>query len=335
MNKKPTIRDIAEICGCSANTVSQALRGSTRISQALRERIAQVANDIGYIPNRLAESMRTGTTKTIAVIFQDFRNPFFAVLARFIEEYARTLGYFVLFATTSESAEQEVTACRTVLGRNVDGILFSPIQRDTKAVKLLLGQKTPFVLLGRKFQGVDAYSVIADDEQGAYLTTRHLLERGAREILFLNSFSFICTSQFREQGYLRALKEYGSQPHILEVSMEYGKTREALKRLYQKPQPYDAVLTFCDMMGFEAYYTLREIGRRVPGDILLAGMDGMQRDFIYPISLTSAVIDRKALAEKAMDMLLMLMENQRDSEKPLPEQKDIVIPQTLFFGQTT
>ena len=64
-------------------------------------------------------------------------------------------------------------------------------------------------------------------------------------------------------------------------------------------------------------------------------MDGMQRDFIYPISLTSAVIDRKALAEKAMDMLLMLMENQRDSEKPLPEKKEIVIPQTLFFGQTT
>ena len=61
----------------------------------------------------------------------------------------------------------------------------------------------------------------------------------------------------------------------------------------------------------------------------------MQRDFIYPISLTSAVIDRKALAEKAMDMLLMLMENQRDSEKPLPEKKEIVIPQTLFFGQTT
>lgn len=72
MNKKPTIRDIAEMCGCSANTVSQALRGSTRISQALRERIAQVANDIGYIPNRLAESMRTGTTKTIAVIISGF-----------------------------------------------------------------------------------------------------------------------------------------------------------------------------------------------------------------------------------------------------------------------
>ena len=80
MNKKPTIRDIAEICGCSANTVSRVLRGSTRISLALREKIARVAKEIGYIPNSLAESMRTGSTKTIAVIFQDFRNPFFGIL---------------------------------------------------------------------------------------------------------------------------------------------------------------------------------------------------------------------------------------------------------------
>lgn len=339
MGKNATLKDIAKICECSVTTVSRALKDSDTISIALRRKVKQTADELGYIPNSIASSMRTGFTKIIAIILQDFRNPFYSIMAKNIELHAHALGYSTLFLTTSESTQREVEAVTTVISKNVDGILLFPIQRDDKSARLLLQKQIPFVLVGRCFDHLDTNYVVTDDEYGAYIVTKHLLEKGRRKILFLNTHSFIYSARKRQEGYLRALEEYhlAHQADILEVSMEYGESGKAVKQLFQdkSANQYDAILTYCDLIGFETYFSLNQLGYRIPEDIALASIDDIHSDIIMPVHMTGAGCDRNAMAKEAVNLLMRIIQNEAsESPAPLTDNK-IMIDQYLVVGETT
>lgn len=331
MFKNTTIKDIAKVCGCSATTVSRALKGSSTISKAMQEKIKKAAHDMGYIPNALAKSMRTGSTNTIAVCLQDFRNPFFSAAAKYIEQYLRSKNYFTLFATTNETPEQEYNVIKSLLSQNVDGILLFPIQHDLKAIELLNEQKMPYTVVGRYYDMIDTNFVVSDDEKGGYLITKHLISKNAKKILFLNVDTTISSARDRKKGYERALKEVGLQPYLYTLSMDYGKTKEFLIQLKDELSNYDAILLFCDIMGFEAYNTLLSMGYAVPKDILLASFDGLQQDIILPIELTSAATDRRLMAEKAVDLLLTTIQNKETRSASV----HLVLDQYILQGHTT
>lgn len=331
MSKKPTLKDIAAICGCSVTTASRALKDSPTISVALRQKVHDTAEELGYIPNALAESMRTGSTKTIAAIIQDFRNPFFSIIAKHIEEYTRQKGYTTLFFTTNESPEQEVSACINALSKNVDGILLFPTQKTAESTELLLARKIPFCSVSRHFEHIPTHYVVSDDVSGGYLITRHLMEKGAKNILFINAPSYICTSVKREEGYRKALEEAGLSPSVVYTSMEYADTKKIIDLHLKEKGSYDAVLTFCDIMGFEAYSALRKLNYNLPEDILLASFDGLEEDIIFPISLTSVGMNKQKLVEQAVDVLLNAIEHHSDK---LPLQQ-FLVEQFLIQGETT
>lgn len=333
MQKKATLKDIAAICGCSVTTASRALKDSPTISVALRQKVHKTAKELGYIPNALAESMRTGSTKTIAAIIQDFRNPFFSIIAKHIEKYTQQKGYTTLFFTTNDSPEQEVSACMNALGKNVDGILLFPTQASTASTQLLLSQNIPFCSVSRHFEELPANYVISDDISAGYLVTKHLIEKNARNILFINGPSYICTSVKREEGYRKALQEAGLSPSIVYASLDYGATQAIIEEQFQNTASYDAVLTFCDIMGFEAYSTLRKLNYSIPEDLLLASFDGLQEDIIFPISLTSVGMNKQKLAECSVDVLLKLIENPQ--EKQAEPRYKIMMEQFLIEGETT
>ena len=339
MGKKATLKDIAKICECSVTTVSRALKDSDTISLALRRKVKQTAEELGYIPNSIASSMRTGFTKVIAIILQDFRNPFYSIMAKNIERHAHALGYSTLFLTTSESTQREMEAVTTVISKNVDGILLFPIQRDDKSTRFLLQKQTPFVLVGRYFEHLNTNYVISDDEYGAYIVTKHLLEKGHQNILFLNTHPFIYSATMRRDGYLRALTEYhlADRAHICEVSMEYGQSSKTVKQLFQDKEKnkYDAILAYCDLIGFEAYYALNQLGYRIPQDIAIASIDDIHSDIVLPVHLTGAGCDRNRMAKEAVNLLMRVIQNEAE-ENPLPLTKNkIVVAQYLVIGETT
>lgn len=328
--KKATLKDIARICECSVTTVARALRDSDTISVKMREKIHATANELGYIPNSLATSMRTGKTNTIGVILQDFRNPYFAVMAKYIEIYAREKGYNILFMTTNEVSSREMEACKSVISQNVDGVLLFPIQENDEAVRLMMSRHIPFVLVSRKFPKLDVNSVISDEYQGAKELTQHIIERGAKEILFLNGPSYVYNAGERARGYTDALKEAGLSPLIYETSTEYGKVNERIQQLQQESVSYDAVITFCDMMAYEAYFTLHQMGVKIPEEKKVAGIDGLYQDAYAPIDLTTAALDKQELAKQSVKRILELIE-QNDEESG----KDIILKQQLHVGETT
>jgi LacI family transcriptional regulator len=334
---KVTLKDLAKEFGCSVTTVSRALKDNNTISLELRRKIKQRAEELEYIPNVVAGSMRTGYTKTIAVILQDLRNPFFSILAKFIEEFASNQGYSTFFITTSELINREVEAVYTAIGKNVDGIVLMPNQSDTRSVEILKRYKIPHILLGRYFSNLDTDYVIADDRMGAYLITKHLIERGHKKILFLNSFMYISSAYLRLVGYKQALSEANipfNEKDIITVSTDRGETCEVIKDIFSKKQDYTAVFTYCDVIAFETVFTLNELGYRVGKDIAVAGVDDIHSDIILPIKITSAAYSKKDMAYEAVNLLIKKI-NEGMNDISNDHYEHSVVDVTLSLGQTT
>ena len=166
-------------------TVSKALHDKPGLAPKTREYILKVARESGYIGNALAGSLRSGTTKTAAIILGDIANPLFAIMAKGLIAALAQVGYSAILLNSEENNEEEVRAVTTALSRNVDGVFLCPTQRSTEGVELLRRNGAPCVLVARYFQDSGLDSVVFDDLNGGHLAARHLLALGHRDILFL------------------------------------------------------------------------------------------------------------------------------------------------------
>jgi LacI family transcriptional regulator len=334
---KVSLKDLAQICGCSVTSVSRALKDSDTISKELREKVQSKARELGYIPNMLAGSMRTGYTNTIAVILPDLRNPYFSLLAKYMEEYASSKGYSVFFMTTNEITEHEHNAVIKAMQKNVDGILLLPNQQDTESIDILNKMNFPYVLFGRIFSNIKTDYVICNDKKGAYLATRHLIERGHKRILFLNSFMHIYSSAARLEGFKEALQENNinfDSNDVKTISTKIGDTERIIRDVFSVPNDYTAIFCYCDVIAFEAIYILNKMGISVPKDIAVAGVDDIHSEIILPVQLTSASFNREEYAKCMIDTLMQRIKFPLSPSSRM-DYMETVLDVTLTVGQTT
>ncbi len=146
---RTTLRELAKMCGCSVPSASRALKDDPNISGELKTKVHEAAKELGYIPDSIATSMCTGQTKTIAIILQDLMNPYFSIIANKMERCASDRGMDSIIITTDYSSRRELKAVYTALGKNVDGVLFLPVQKNTEAMDALNKFGAPFVLVHR------------------------------------------------------------------------------------------------------------------------------------------------------------------------------------------
>ena len=174
-DRRVTLKDIAEKTGFTVNTVSQALRGSPKLREETKAAIRAAAKELGYVHNALAESLRSGSSRTIAIIVGDTSNLRFSIQLHAFELAFRTLGYQVIVMNTDETAQYELDAVKNAVRSSVDGVLLCPCQKSRAAIDLLESCRTPYVLFGRCYDDLPA--VIWDDERGGYLAGQQLAER--------------------------------------------------------------------------------------------------------------------------------------------------------------
>lgn len=335
-----TLRDLAAACGCSVTSASRALKNSRSISKKLRERVHRAAMELGYIPNNIAGSMRTGMTNTIAVIMQDAMNPYYSIITTTVERRAAERGYNIIIITTGYKPERELNAVYEALRKKVDGVLLFPIQQDTNAVEALIRAETPFVLVGRAFDDVLTDCVMPDDRQGAYLVTRHMLESGRRRLMMINSFRFISSSRLREAGFRQAMAEFGlgvrdSDVHY--IATDKGHCARLVQKVFSKKRDYDGICCYCDVLAYEAYYQLKLMGLKVPDDVALTGVDDLHSYLTFPVPVTSAGYDIEGVARGSFDLLLEKIEHDRNggAEKAPWQRRIVILNQHLAKGETT
>lgn len=316
--EKVTLKRIAEETGFSVNSVSRALKDMPDISKETRDLIKAKAEELGYIGNMLASSMRSGLTNTIAVILSDIVNPHFAIIVKDIVESLRQYNYTAFVMTTDEDSDLECQAIKAAIGRNVDGIIICPTQQSEDNVYFLKQSGIPFVLIGRYFRDVDTNYVICNDRMGGYQAAKYLINLGHRDILFLNAEPYISSSQDRQAGYEAALQELEiplRKEFICNVPV-LGSFDTYFEKIFSEYVSFTAIIAFSDMLAWELMSYLKASGYSVPADMSVIAFDDLQSRYVLPFQLTSVTAYKGKMARTAVEILIKkIMKHDESTEK--------------------
>ena len=326
-----TIKDIAKRTGYSVNAVSRALNGKSDISEATRQLIEKTAEEMGYIKNTLAGSLRSGVTSTIAVLVSDISNPLFGIMVREMEVLLDEMGYSMFIMNTNEDPVKEKKAVLTAISHKVDGFIICPTQRGEDIFRLLEQEGIPYVLLGRRFPGKDMNYVVWDDYQGGYIAAQYLLSLGHERILHLGGSGNISSARERMEGYQAALRDAGVPARkelIYEVS-PFGENLEPILTEGISRGGYTAIFAFSDMIAWEAVSQLTSMGIRVPEDVSVVGFDGIQSKLKLPCRLTTVITPKTKMAENVVEAIMNLI------QKKSAKKTQVVIPVKLAVRDTT
>lgn len=300
--KRVTLQDIAEATGFTVNTVSRALKNKSDISKETCAQIQQVASEMGYVRNYMASSLRSGRTKTLAMIAGTMSNPYYALLADEIQREASRLGYSLMILCSRENPETELQCVEMALSRLADGVLLFPSPDAGASIDRLYAANVPFVLMGR-YMGPQYDSVTCDEEMGGYLAGKHLLEQGHRKIAMFASYNVAFSHEMRLKGFTRACREAGmAEDAILNsVCMDNDMMLDTL--LSWRAQGVTGLFAFCDVEAWNAITLLENRGFRVPGDMSIVGFDNIQGMMNFPKPICSVDGDMREMARAGIDLI--------------------------------
>jgi LacI family transcriptional regulator len=329
-----TIHDVAKRAGVAPITVSRVLNHSGYASQDTRERVEAAIAELEYVPNRLARSLRSKRTNTLALILTDITNPFFTTVARGVEDTASDAGFTVVFCNTDESETEEQKYLQVVLQQQVDGILLVPARSTPESVDMIQKQGTPVVVLDRKMPPDTEVDVVrCENVEGAYQLVKLLIGLGHRQIAVVSGPKIVSTAEDRVIGYCRAMTEagLGNRADLI----QYGAFTQAsgyemtLKVLAIQPQP-TAIFAANNLIGIGALKALQDAGLRVPEDVAMVSYDDLPANLVTFPFFTVAVQPAYEMAKKATQLLLA-----RLSGEPSTPCQEVVLPTEIIIRQSS
>jgi DNA-binding LacI/PurR family transcriptional regulator len=276
-----TLAEIARAAGVSVSTVSRALTNDRHpLKEETRQRIINLAEEMGYNPNLVARSLQSKRTHTVGVIVDRMRSPFAAATVQGIQDGLRLAGYSVSIINSNRDQDLVIEAIQTFNSRRTDGIVILNSWLHTFNDPLLSLQDRPFVFVNRLFSDASHNCVAPGDLCGAKLAVKHLVDLGHQRIAYINGMENWLEAQNRLAGYCEVLAEH-SLP-IDEVLIRPGdwgvdSGYQAAQELLALDQPPTAIFAANDLMALGAIYAIRDAGMRVPDHIALVGYD--DRDF--------------------------------------------------------
>ena len=323
-----TLEDVAKATGFTINTVSRALKNKPDISRQTCEQIQKVAREMGYVRNYIASSLRSGRTKTIAMITGSMVNPFYAVLGDLIQQEAARLGYSLMILCSRDNPEIEQNMVEMALSRQVDGIVIVPWASESPALDLLRDSGVPYVLLNRYVNNERDDCILFDEEQGGYLAARHLLDHGHRKVAMVSHADVTYSTRMRRQGFFRACLEAG----LTEKEMAFAvipSDKEILAQLeVWKSRGFTGLFSFCDDEAWGTITAMESAGLRVPEDFAIVGFDNIRGYLNFPRPICSVDTNFEQEAALAIDLI-----RKRIHEPSLPPQR-ITLPVSLVCRGT-
>lgn len=330
MKKRILISDIAKALGISVTTVSFILNDKAkekRISEALTKRVLDYVKKVGYKPNELAKSLRTGKTKILGLIIEDISNPFFGNIARLIESKVYEQGYRIIYCSTNNDVEKAKELIQMFYDRQVDGFIITPSDGLEDTVKQLQQNNIPVVLFDRYFPGLETDYVGADNFQGAFDASYHLCQQGYKRIGFVSLYSDQTQMKERAEGYLKAMDNNKQQSFIQKIQMDASdeEAMEALREFICENR-LDAVLFSTNYLAISGLKASKKYNFPMPA--VIAFDDHTAFKLVEPaITVVSQPI--KDIAENLINILLLRLQGK------IKATRKMVLPCELKVREST
>jgi LacI family transcriptional regulator len=309
----PTLAEVARLANVSVASASRVLNGKKTQPHTLAKVLA-AAEQVGYMPNASARSLRSRRTGQIAFAMPDVANPVYTTMVRAIQQVTHEAGWRLVLHSTGADEEEELVILRDLRRRFVDGLILVPLHVTPEHIEELSRAAAPVVVIGRIPADVPIDAVEADSRRGAALAVRHLSDLGRRRIGFVNGPTSTTPGHSRRLGYLDGLRACGLERDdaICEVADDFvlDAGRDATERLLSRARP-DALLCANDLLAVGAIHGLRAAGVDVPGETAVVGMDNTELTTLTWPALTSVELGSVERAHLAAELLLKRIKHPR------------------------
>jgi LacI family transcriptional regulator len=327
---KNTIIAIAEQAGVSPATVSRALNNQPGVGERKRREIVALAAKLNYTPNVIARSLQGKRTNTVAYVVDISNRPaadllfkdFITVLADQCAHYGMDL---LIHPSVSIDASGDGLA-RMIRSGRADGLIIADTRLDDPRLRFLLGQPMPFIAFGRS--GIDAQYpyVDIDGEWGIYTATTHLVERGHQRIAYLGLPIDYTYALHRRAGYQRALRDHGlhADPALYTVISNESEAREAVRVLFELPEPPTAFVAASDLLAIYAMAVATQRGLRAGVDYAITGFDDLPLAMHTSTPLTTMRQPFNQVCDQLIALLARVMNNE-DGPRQILLRPDLIV----------
>jgi LacI family transcriptional regulator len=323
-----TVTDVAKRAGVHPSTASRALNPATRhrLTDDVANRVIAMAEELGYVPNGLATSLRTRRSETIGVLLPDIANPVFPPILQGLEAALAEEGYVAMVADASGGAERQKFVVERLIGRQVDGLVLAAAARRDPVVDLCLKAKMPLVLVNRSEADHRLCSVVSDDARGMRLAVEHLFSLGHRRIAHLAGPQDLSTGKGRLDGFVAAMAGVGLSPLAVEPAAAYSRDagREAALKLLDRAPDATAIVAANDLLALGIYDALRLRGLPCPGYVSVVGHNDMPFVDLVSPPLTTVRIRHREMGAQAARLLLSLIRGEAEGGLEVVLKPDLV-----------
>lgn len=301
----------------------------------MTDKVLKFVEKVGYKPNLLARSFRTGKTNIIGLMVEDISNPFFANVARLIEEKAYTNGYKILYCSTENDARKAQELLLMFKDRCVDGYIITPTESLLKDVEGLVSSGAPVILFDRRFEDDRFDYVLLDNQGSAYNAAKHLIDQGFREIGFITINSLQTQMKDRMTGYEKAMEEHGLNQYIKEVSFSLNTEQsvEHIEDFLRRKKKMEAVIFSTNYLGISGLKAIKNLGLSIPNDLAMISFDDHILFDLYNPTITSIAQPIEEMSAQLINILLQKLSGGQDQKNA--EKQQIILPGQLILRQSS
>jgi len=307
-----TLKMLAKELNLSTAAISKALKDSHEISAVTKLRVQALANQLNYIPNPYAGSLRQRKSKTIAVVIPEVADSFFSLALNGIESVAIEKGYHALIYLTHEKIAREKAILKDLQSGRVDGVLMSVTVETESAghISELIG-KVPLVFFDRVCEEIDTAKVTTDDYESAYNATNHLIEQGCKNIILLSISNNLSISSKRMEGYKQSLVDHGikhRRSNIILCGNDPVKNYALIKKIMTRAPRPDGILATVEKLTTEIYLVCQLLQIKIPGDLKVVCFSNLTTAAILNPSLTTVTQPAFEMGKAAATILFKALE---------------------------
>ncbi|MBG6235541.1 LacI family transcriptional regulator [Pedobacter sp. CAN_A7] len=332
--KAPSIKDIAKIANVSITTVSFIINGKAvekNISTAVIKRVEEIILAQGYQPNQIARSLRTGNSKIIALMVEDISNPFFAGIARLIEEKAYKKGYKIIYSSTESDAVRTNELIQLFRSRQVDAYIISPVQGTEKIIKELIDEGKPVVLFDRHLPTISANYVGVDHFKASYDAIAGFIAMNLQNIALVTVDLDVEQITDRHAGYQQALADHHityNESLVLKVPFKQprNETINQLVELFKVNETIDAVLFATNYLAISGLSALRSMNKLVNDSFKVIAYDDGD---VFKLHSPQISAVEQPLEEIADNIIKLIFQQLASTTEITPEK--IILPAKLII----
>jgi DNA-binding LacI/PurR family transcriptional regulator len=302
-----------------------------------RQRVEQAIRDLRFSPSAAARSLVTKRTHTVGLLVSDVGNPFYPAVIHSVEDVAQDQGYDIFLCNTNYSTSRGLQIIRSLVAKQVDGVLIMSSGMSDAWVSELAGSGVPAVVLDWQIVELDASlrAIRVDFEVGVRQAVDHLLALGHQRFAHLSGPLGMRTSILRRDAFLHALASAGVDPAavpVIEGNLRIDCGRQAVAALQAMPQRPTAIFAANDLMALGLVWAARDAGLSVPADFSVIGLDNIRLSGEIHPALTTVALPQSEIGRLAMTCLLDLLNN---PENTCSENQSLVVPSNLIIREST